>query len=79
MKLKSVNTVFTLIINYKLFKVPTTLRFVNVNIYIGGDSTGSNSSYGLVLHSYIWMAYNGCLLSDGRITVERSSACAVTG
>jgi hypothetical protein len=35
----------------------TALSFVNANICIGGDSNGSKSSYGPVLHSYIWMAY----------------------
>jgi hypothetical protein len=35
----------------------TTLSFVNENIRIEGDSSGSKSSYGPMLHSYIWMPY----------------------
>jgi hypothetical protein len=36
----------------------TTLRFVNKNICIQDDSSASKSSYGPVLHSYIWMTYS---------------------
>jgi hypothetical protein len=35
----------------------TTSRFPNENICTEGDSNGSNSSYGPVLHSYIWLPY----------------------
>jgi hypothetical protein len=39
----------------------TTLRFVNKNICIQGDRSRSKSSYGPVLHSYIWMTYSSCV------------------
>jgi hypothetical protein len=35
----------------------TTLRFVNANICIQGDSNESKSSYRPVLHSKIWTTY----------------------
>jgi hypothetical protein len=35
----------------------TTLRFVNENICTEGDRNGSKSSYGPMLHSYIWTPY----------------------
>jgi hypothetical protein len=57
MEFKNVNKLFALIMCYSLRKylltkhgVTTTLHFVNVNICIGGDSNGSKSSYGPVLH-----------------------------
>jgi hypothetical protein len=36
----------------------TTPRFANENIGTEGDSIGSMSSYGPVLHSKIWMTYS---------------------
>jgi hypothetical protein len=57
---KHVNKLSTLIIYYKLLKVPSiekqsyyAFRFVNESICIEIDSSGSKSSYGPVLHSYI--------------------------
>jgi hypothetical protein len=47
-------------LNYLLTKhsLATTLRFENENICREGDSNGSKSSYGPVLHSYTWMPYS---------------------
>jgi hypothetical protein len=36
----------------------TTLRYVNENICIEGDSNGSKSLYERVVYSYIWMPYS---------------------
>jgi hypothetical protein len=65
MKFKRVNTLFTLIMYYKLLKcllmkysLTTTLISVNENICIVGDSSGSKSSYGPVLLSYVWLPYS---------------------
>jgi hypothetical protein len=62
MKFKNLNKLFTLVtpncLKYILTKHSrtATLGFVNENICIG-DSNGSKSSQGPVLHSYIWIAY----------------------
>jgi hypothetical protein len=67
MKFKRVNKHFTLIIEataycskYLLTKqsLTITLSIANENICVEGDSNGSKSSYGHVLHSYIWMPYS---------------------
>jgi hypothetical protein len=64
MKFKNINKFFTLIIYHKLLEVSSygtwsyyKSPFCKNNIYIECDSNGSKSSYGHVLHSYIWMAY----------------------
>jgi hypothetical protein len=41
------------------YSITTTLHIVNENISTEGDGNGSKSSYGPMLHSYIWMAYSG--------------------
>jgi hypothetical protein len=38
--------------------VTTTLRFVNADICIEGDSNESKNSYGPLLHSHTWMPYS---------------------
>jgi hypothetical protein len=62
MKFKSVNKLFTLIIYNKLFKVLSyktksyyNSPFLNEDICTQGDSSGSKSPYGSMLHSKIWM------------------------
>jgi hypothetical protein len=48
-----------------------TLRFVNENMCIEGDSNGSKSSYGPVIHSHIWIPYSLVMQNLGldRVTV----------
>jgi hypothetical protein len=46
-----------------------TLHFANKNIFIEGDSTGGISSYGPVLHSYIWMPYKPILLLKQKLQI----------
>jgi hypothetical protein len=69
MKFGSLNKLLKLIIYYKFLKEPsykksltTTPHFANKNICIEGDSNGSKSSYGPVLHSKIWMTYSSAVL-----------------
>jgi hypothetical protein len=64
MKLEPVNKVFPPLIYYKLLQVPSyetqswyNSSFRKQNISTGGDGNGSKSSYGPMLHSYIWIAY----------------------
>jgi hypothetical protein len=49
-----------LYLHYLLTKdgVTTMLHFVNANVFIEGDSSGSKGSYGPMLHSHIWMPYS---------------------
>jgi hypothetical protein len=65
MTFKNLNKLFTLIIYYKLLKVPSyktqsyySFPLRKENICIEDDSNGSESKYGPVLHSYIWVAYS---------------------
>jgi hypothetical protein len=59
MEFKNVNKLFTLIIHYKFLKAPSyeTQSYYNAPFCKRkqGDSSVSKSSYGPVLHSYIWM------------------------
>jgi hypothetical protein len=64
-KFKNVNTLFTPIIYYKLRKVPSyetwcyyNAPFCKCKHLQGGDSNGSKSSYGTVLHSHTAMPYS---------------------
>jgi hypothetical protein len=40
------------------YRLTTALRFIKENVCIQGDNNGSKSSYGPVLHSYMWMSYS---------------------
>jgi hypothetical protein len=64
MTFKCVNRLFTLIIYYKLLEVPSyeTQSYYNSPFVTeSSDSNGSKSSYGPVLHSYIWTPYSTLL------------------
>jgi hypothetical protein len=74
MKFKSVNELLTLIIRYKLLNVPPyetksyyNLPFCKRNHLYRSDSNGSKSSYGPVLHSYIWLPHISIYCSLFRI------------
>jgi hypothetical protein len=74
MKFKNAIKLFTLILHYRLFEVTsydsltTTFCFVNDNVFIGGDSNGSNSSYGPV-----FMLISECLLDQDSQSPKQDS------
>jgi hypothetical protein len=68
----------TRIIYYKLVEVcskkhslATTLHFVNENICKVDEISGSKSSYGPVLHSYIWISYTSKASSYQKVVRAR--------
>jgi hypothetical protein len=81
MTFKCVNRLFTLIIYYKLLEVPSyeTQSYCNSPfVKESRDSNGSKSSYGPVLHSYIWTPYSTLLNCNIYIEITSVARIRVT-